>query len=237
VAGKPAPGGEGIADTWGYTFNGFYTVYLLDGVEAYRQATRTALESLWDHYRSFRWEGESADGYADSIESALNLYNREPVDSCARWIDSEIRVMWAKQRDDGVIEGWHGDGNFARTTIMHALWKAQGVTVQPWRPDLRLGAVRDGDHLYLSLSADQPWSGRLLFDPPRHKTAMRLPLDYPRINQFPEWFTVKGDCRYLVRAVGSNRTATHNGHQLVSGLSIEIVPGAEHRFHISPLHP
>jgi hypothetical protein len=32
-----------LADTWGYTFNGFYTVYLIDGTEAYRTATRRAL--------------------------------------------------------------------------------------------------------------------------------------------------------------------------------------------------
>ena len=52
---------------------------------------------------------------------------------------SEIQVMWSMQdsshrpntsqwRSYGVIEGWHGDGNFARTTIMYCLWKTQGVT-------------------------------------------------------------------------------------------------------------
>jgi hypothetical protein len=36
----------GVADTWGYNFNGFYTVYLIDGTEAYRAATRKALSNL-----------------------------------------------------------------------------------------------------------------------------------------------------------------------------------------------
>ena len=99
--------------------------------------------------------------------------------------------MWAIQKPDGIIEGWHGDGNFARTSLMYALWKTQGVTVQPWRADVRFGAVREGGTLYLSLTADQPWEGRLVFDRPRHKLLMHLPLDYPRINQFPEWFTVR----------------------------------------------
>jgi hypothetical protein len=42
------------------------------------------------------------------------------------------------------VEGGHGDGNFARTTIMYCLWKTQGVTIQPWRDDVILGAVRTG---------------------------------------------------------------------------------------------
>ena len=70
---------------------------------------------------------QSADGFADSIEGAINLFNREPVASAADWIDSQTRMMWAIQKPDGIIEGWHGDGNFARTSLMYALWKTQGV--------------------------------------------------------------------------------------------------------------
>ena len=114
------------ADTFGYTLNGYYTVYLLDGTEPYRDAVILALSSLNVYYRNYDWERGSSDGYADAIESGLNLYNREQIDSVATWIDSEIKVMWAMQRPDGVIEGWHGDGNFARTTIMYCLWKTQG---------------------------------------------------------------------------------------------------------------
>ena len=114
------------------------------------------------------WGDKSADGYADSIEGAINLINREPVDSAADWVDSQIRMMWAIQKSDGVIEGWHGDGNFARTSLMYALWKTQGVTVQPWRADVRFGAVRKDDALHLVLTSDQPWEGVVIFDTPRH---------------------------------------------------------------------
>ena len=74
---------------------------------------------------------------------------------------------------------------------MYALWKTQGATVEPWRKDVRFGAVREGNTIFLSLSAEQPWEGRVIFDRPRHKLLMHLPLDYPRINQFPEWFTTQ----------------------------------------------
>ena len=40
--------------------------------------------------------------------------------------------------------------------------------------------------------------GRLLFDVPRHKTVMHMPIDWPRINQFPEWFTVQADRQYSI---------------------------------------
>lgn len=218
-----------LCDTWGYTLNGIYTVYLIDRTPAYRDAVRKALSNLYEHYRNFTWGQPAviADEYADSIESAINLYNREPIPSAGDWIDSEIRVMWNIQKPDGVIEGWHGDGNFARTSIMYALWKTQGITARPWRKDLRFGAVCDGDRICVTLTADAPWSGRLLCDIPRHKVHLRLPLDYPRINQFPEWFTVNADDDYRVTIDG--RTMTRKGRALAEGLPIELTADALRR--------
>ena len=213
---------KGLADTWGYNLNGFYTVYLIDDVGAYQSAAVKALSNIRKHYTDYRWEGSSADGYADSIESALNLYNRYPVPSAADWIDSETQRMWTIQKEDGIVEGWHGDGNFARTTIMYCLWKTQGLTVRPWRNDLTVGAVRDGDILKISLHADKPWKGKLIFDTPRHKTVMQMPLDWPRINQFPEWFTVAADADYTLIDWQSKSRQQHKGAQLAAGIEIEL---------------
>ncbi len=237
VEGKPID--EGLSDNWGYNYNGFYTVYLLDGVERYRQAVRHALENL-NHYRGYPWEGRSHDGYADSIECAINLYNREPVPEAAEWIDSQMRIMLAMQQPDGIIAGWHGDGNFARTAIMYALWKQQGVTIRPWRNDVRLGAELDQDHTCrLYLVADEAWTGKLVFDQPRHKTFMNMPLDYPRINQFPEWFTVSADGKYQVTVSADSGTASAGGDSsevqgsnLIEGLPIELEGGKPVRVHV-----
>jgi len=200
---------KNIGDNWGYNYNGFYAVYLLDRVERYRQATRHALTSLKPHYWKFAWQGWGSDGIADSVEGAINLFNREPdVEGVAEWIDANIARMLLIQKANGVIEGWHGDGNYARTAIMWVLWKQQGVTVQPWREDVALGAVRDRDALRLAITADQPWQGRLIFDQPRHKTVMRMPLDYPRINQFPEWFTIEAAQRWAVEMDGKRQIHT-----------------------------
>ncbi|MGD9328007.1 MAG: hypothetical protein PVH48_03505, partial [Cyclobacteriaceae bacterium] len=147
---------EQIADTWGYTLNGYYAVYLIDGTERYKNAVLEALENI-HHYKNYPWEGKSADGYADAIESALNLYNRIPSDPVADWIDSETKVMWNKQQESGIIEGWHGDGNFARTTIMYCLWKTQGLTIDPWREDVIFGAIIRDDQLIFVIQSEKPW--------------------------------------------------------------------------------
>ncbi len=218
---------KGICDTWGYNYNGVYTVYLLDKTPAYREAVRHVLGNLKEFLTTYHWG--SADEYADSIEGAINLLNREPVASAAEWIDTEIKDMWSVQRPDGVVEGWHGDGNSARTAIMYALWKTQGLTIRPWRADVRFGTVRRGDTLYVSLTADRPWCGKLLFDKQRHKLQMHLPLDYPRINQFPEWFTAEVQRRYTLRDVAEGEEKTFSGAQLQAGVPVELAAGSEQR--------
>ncbi|MCD6392533.1 MAG: hypothetical protein J7M40_03400, partial [Planctomycetes bacterium] len=214
-------------DTWGYTLNGFYSVYLLDGDKAYREATIKALNCLYDNYRNYAWEGASSDGHADSIESALNLYNREPEPAAAKWIDHDMRVMWNIQKDDGVIEGWHGDGNFARTTIMYCLWKTKGVTVRPWRKDVVFGAEMTDDGLRLAITADKAWQGRIIFDSPRHKTIMNMPLDWPRINQFPEWFTVEAGNKYTVRDSAGKSEKIHSARQMQEGIEVHLFAGQQ----------
>jgi hypothetical protein len=223
----------GICDTWGYDYDGIYTVYLIDKTEAYRQAVRKALSNIKGKYVGAPWDDKSADGYAASIEGAINLYNREAVESAADWIDSQIRLMWAIQKPDGIIEGWHGDGNGARTSIMYALWKTQGITIEPWRADVRFGAVRDADAICISLAADQPWSGRVVFDRPRHKLNMRLPIDYPRINQFPEWFTAQEQQPYRVEDMSDGSQRTITGKELADGVKVELKAGQELRWRVA----
>jgi hypothetical protein len=212
-----------LCDTWGYDYDGVYTMWLVDGDPAYRDAVRKVLGNLEGKYVGACWGDKSADGFADSIEGAINLLNREPVASAATWIDSQTAMMWAIQKPDGVIEAWHGDGNFARTSLMYALWKTQGVTIDPWRADVRFGAVRDGGDVVLTISSDKPWQGRVIFDQPRHKTHMKLPLDYTRINQFPEWFTVETGARYAVQVGGDRQDCL--GMPLIEGLPMSLKAG------------
>jgi hypothetical protein len=215
---------KGWSDGFGYVGDAFWTVAAVDGTERHRELVLRQLANLDGHYRGYAWEGTSADGYADAIEGALNLFAREQDSTAARsaaaWLDSEILVMLDKQQDSGIVEGWHGDGNFARTALMYALWKQQGCRAEPWRQDLALGAVRDAAALTLRLAAEEPWQGRVVFDAIRHRTVMHLPADYPRINQFPEWFTVEAEGRY--RVTRGNEAQEFDGRTLLSGLELKV---------------
>jgi len=51
--------------------------------------------------------------------------------------------------------------------------------------------------LWLSIKAKEDWQGKIVFDIPRHKIYMKLPLDWTSINQLPEWFVV--DVRQALR--------------------------------------
>ena len=236
---------DGIADTWGYTYNGFYTVYMIDGTVKYREAVLHALENI-DQYKAYDWERGSADGYADAIESGLNLFNREPVAVSRDWIDSEVEIMWSMQdsshreqalkwKKSGIIEGWHGDGNFARTSIMYCLWKTQGITLQPWREDVIFGATFQDDKLYISLIAENDWDGVIKFDFSRSKVNMNLPIDYPRINQFPEWFVVSDDTKYRIEFIGDNSSEVLEGKILKNGFPMKIDKGRAYHLIVKAL--
>jgi hypothetical protein len=208
-----------ITDTWGYNYYGLYSVYLIDGTVAYREAVQHVMGNL-DQMADYRWGG--ADAYADSIEGAINLYAREPRPQAEEYLDRQIPSMWGRQRADGIIEGWHGDGNSARTALMYAFWKTQGTYLEPWREDLRLGASRRDGKVYVVLAADEPWEGHIHFDIPRHREYLKLPMDYTRINQFPEWFTVESDASYCVRHVEKPGSQTRAGKELREGLPVTL---------------
>lgn len=216
---------NGISDNWGYVFDAFYSVYMIDKTEKYRQAFLSMLKNLNLKYRNFAWEGTSHDGYADAIEGGINLLNREPNSDLEEWIDSEMQVMFGMQHEDGIIGAWHGDGNFARTAIMYSLMKTQGATVTPWRSDLVLGAALSNENPVWVFTTGEDWTGELKFDYKRHKLNMGLPIDYPRINQFPEWFTVDTQTTYNVKCTDKEISGTYTGKQLADGIPVQIKAG------------
>lgn len=231
---------EQVADTWGYTMNGYYAVHMVDTIPAYKEAINKVFKNL-NKYQNYNWESGSADGYADAIESALTLYNRIPDERGARWIDSEIKVMWSMQdsshresahqwKGSGIIEGWHGDGNFARTTMMYNLWKSQGTYLQPWSREIKLGAERQGEALFIVMSSSTPWEGELFFDKARHATEMNMPVDWPRINQFSEWFTVEPKRKYQLIEMEGGNSQELNGLSLIQGVELKLEANKPKKF-------
>ena len=218
-----------IADTWGYTLNAFYTVWMTDQKSEYLEAVLKPFQSLNNSYRNFEWEPKkqlgplgSQDGYADAIESGINIYNRMQDSKLKTWIDSEIQVLFGMQKNSGIIEGWHGDGNFARTALMYGLWKTQGAHLEPWQPSVKIGAISNEDKTYFVITAQDDWEGQLLFDQKRHKTILNLPEDYPRINQFPEWFTLDQDATYSIQSNKEQLIGKYEGKNLKRGVALRL---------------
>ncbi len=217
-----------FSDNWGYIYGAVYTFYQCTGEEKYRDAVIKVLKGL-PTKRNYVWEGRlnnpemplgSFDGYADSIESALYLVNREPVPEALEWIDSEMKVMAAMQKPDGHIEYWYGEGNYNRTSMIYALMKSQGVRPIAWEPGVRVGAVSSGDRLLLSIEAKAARSFQ--FDFARHRRVLNFDRNYVRLNEIPEWFTVDENTLYRLRRSGQPERIVL-GSEMISG--IEMSPG------------
>jgi hypothetical protein len=215
-----------LSDNWGYVYGAVYTYYLVTGETRYRDAVRRVLRAL-PKYRKYVWEPRadpalplgSFDGYADAIESAIYLANREPLAEAFGWIDSEMAVMLAMQRADGHIEDWYGEGNFNRTALLYAYMKSQGVRPERWEPGVEVGAVREGDRLFLHLRMAGP--RRIQFDFARHRRVLNFQKNIVRLNEFPEWFTVDENRLYRLRAAsveGDGRVLL--GSELIAGVEM-----------------
>ena len=209
---------ERLSDNWGYVYGSVYTYFMVTGETRYRDAVVRVLRNL-PKYRGYDWENGSHDGYADAIESALYLVAREPVPEAVDWIESETNRLIAFQQPDGTIERWYGDGNWARTLLLYAMWKTQGCFVRDWRPGVKLGAVRDGERLLVSLEAPREWKGTLAFDSARHRRHLNFAKNYVRLNEWPEWFTVEENALYKVTNTVSG-AEIRLGSELIEGFPV-----------------
>jgi hypothetical protein len=214
-----APLSQQLSDNWGYVYGAVYTHYMVTGDERYREAVRRVLRNL-PRYRGHDWERGSQDGYADAIESALYLVAREPVPEAVDWIESETKRLIAFQQEDGTIERWYGDGNWSRTLLLYAMWKTQGAFLDDWREGVKLGAVRDGERLLVSLAAPHGWKGRLRFDYARHRRELNFARNYVRLNEWPEWFTVDENTLYRLTDAAGQETL-RLGSELKEGVAVE----------------
>ncbi|MBI4910861.1 MAG: hypothetical protein HY820_45030 [Acidobacteria bacterium] len=221
------PVNKGLSDNWGYVYAAMYMFYQSTGETMYRDAVRRVLANL-PKYRNHIWEPRAAipttgsfDGYADAIEGAIYLVNREPVPAALDWIDSEMKVMLGMQKPGGHIEYWYGEGNFNRTALLWGLMKSLGVRPAHWKPGVGAGAVRDGQRLLLHVRGAS--STRMQFDFARHRRVLNLDKNYARLNEFPEWYTVDENALYRLRRANEKQEMVRLGAELIAG--IELAPG------------
>ncbi len=230
-----------LSDNWGYLGQAY-----LDQARAERdapgadltmaarfdQASATMLRAVTtvDFYQ---WENGDMDGYADTLESALYLlrYIDDPV--AADWIDEQVAVLYGFQHDDGSVTDENIDGNFIRTTMLYGLSLTRGVRLEPWTPSVAIGAAVDGPCLSLHLHSQEVWRGEIVFDVPRHRLHVGLAEDYPRLNQWPEWWTVEPSHRYALTMPEGTLISTE-GSKLAAGISISLAPNTAYQLRACP---
>ena len=94
--------------------------------------------------------------------------------------------------------------------------------------------ARPGGTVAARADEPAPWSGTLVLDRPRHRDFLRVPLDYPRINGFPEWFTAESGRRHRVTDAATGAVADTTGAALSRGRAIRLDAPGTLRLRIEP---
>jgi hypothetical protein len=226
-----------LNDNWGYLFNGVLLFTQAARMHGQLDAARLdTLDRLVDDVsrkvagvKDFNWQAGEMDGYADTLESGMYIANHRPslAPMLVPWVDEQISHLFDFQKSDGFADRGYLDGNFIRTCLMYADLRSGGFTVQPWRPDVMVGFAKDAKgQAVLVVTNKQSYSGVLKADEQRHKTIMKLPWDWPRLNSWPEWF-VPTDAMKVVEATGLPATPTiadlQNGLKLALPVNSTVV--------------
>ncbi len=211
----------GVPDTWGYLCNAYYTAWMALGEERFRNIVLRMMDAICNYPK---WGG--ADSTADCAESAIILLNREMRPKTLAWLDKLEAEHVTRIGEDGIVEGWHGDGNSARTWLLYAQMKTCGLRIVPWRSDVLLGAAQDDQGvLTIYMRADKPWRGKLLFDRPRHRDYMGLTVNYPRLNEWPEWWVAEAGALYQLD--DGKQKKLYTGYRLHEGVELSLGAGEE----------
>jgi hypothetical protein len=230
-----------VSDNWGYLGQAYLDHSAIERSEPdgdpvaaarYERAAADLLRAV-TAFRAHRWEDGTMDGYADTLEGAIYLLRYLDVPEAESWADEEIAGLYRFQRSDGRVTDQNIDGNFIRTVLLYAFAKTHGARVEPWEPSVALGAAREGGCLRLFAHSDTPWAGRLVFDTPRHRAHFGLPDDYPRLNQWPEYFAVEAEREYTVLDQAGHEQV-HAGDVLGAGLPLTLDAETAHAFQVCP---
>lgn len=208
-----------VADNWGYLLNAYATFDAAEGTDIYRKEIERGMTAAASR-RSFPWEFDHHDGYADSLESMIYQFRRYDQPGAKSWTDDEMEVMFDMQTSGGIVSATYLDGNFVRTALLYADWKRQGVSADPWTTAVTVGASWDSAKKELVLCVDAPagWDGALRFDGPRHRTTWNFPTDYPRLNSWPEWFVADAEKSYIVTSLDDDTSRTVTGAEMQKGI-------------------
>jgi hypothetical protein len=232
---------EGFSDNWGYDSQAFLIQALIERIapdgdpaigERYRQVAAESLAAV-AKYRFYPWQSGEMDGYADTIESAVYILHEVDDPQAARWVDDQIGTLYGFQAPDGSVVERDLDGNFIRSALLNSYRLTGGARLAPWAPDTLLGGVEENGCLVLWAASSQDWQGKLVLDQPRHRDFYRMPYDYARLNEWPEWFTASAGSSYRVTD-GQGAVTTQDGAALVDGMPLTLTSGQPQVIRVCP---
>jgi hypothetical protein len=220
-----------LTDNWGYLAQAYLdqadVERRLPGgdpaiADRYEQTARQALAAV-ANTGDYPWDDGTMDGYADTVESALYVLRSVEDPNAVEWLHHAMGNLFGFQQADGRVTDENIDGNFIRTSLLYALWLSQGARLEPWEPGLQLGGVQVDDCLVLYAASARSWSGNILLDSERHRLNLGLPVDYPRLNQWMEWYAVSPGGVYTLSQDGFDRSVS--GATLLKGAPLSLAPG------------
>lgn len=229
-----------LSDGWGYNYVGYLCFDMVAAEPIYAAGIRQTLRNLKKSiYASYKWEGNSIDGWADSVEGGLYVLNRMPIPEGFAWADKGVseHIVYRSGplKTDKLWGTMKLQSNGVRTTIQHALMHTRGLLARPWAAGLKMGAAEADGGLTVVMQSTVDYSGKLVFDTRRHRSFMGFKKDWPRMNTVPEWFTVDVDAQYLI--VDGTRKTLFNGSELSAGLAITLKAGQEKVLRVSRVTP
>jgi hypothetical protein len=234
-------------DNWAYVLNGAYlyaqaarrhaaaggggiAAPRIDAIEAAADKSAAAVAAQY----GLDWEEMKMDGLADTIEGGCYIIAHRPslAATMEPWVDDQVALLFARQLANGVVQGDYLDGNFIRTSLMYADLRTGGWTLDPWRPDVRLGFARSPDGKRAAVvvrnTGDQPYKGTIRPERNRYAQVMKLPWDWPRLNSWPEHYAPgAGDA-----ATSPQGMPAPTAEQLKAGIPIELPADARASFRL-----
>lgn len=117
-------------DNWGYLLTG--VLLFIQAEQRHNSIAPARLDALLARVDAvalavirtdnLRWEGDNPDGFADTIESAIQIAAHRPAirERLLNWADTQIVHLFQAQKPDGFCTGDYLDGNILRTAMMYA---------------------------------------------------------------------------------------------------------------------
>lgn len=232
-----------VPDTWGYVLFTYDDYDRATGEHGYKDAIEKPMRWLvanrprFEELKNTLWTPTfNRNTWSDSYECMVALWNRyRDVPGVFEWLDwMTIRGgLRTPKGPFGPGEGLHDDGTTGRCLCRHMMVCSQGIRAVPFQKGLGCGAIQVASgELWLVVSSEAAWKGRLCFDWPRNEFPAGV-IDWARIVEMPQWYVVRPERNYRV-TIDASPARILPGSELIRGLELSLSAGLKVRMRVTP---